>query len=229
MQALSTRRPIRSFVRRSGRITRSQRLALERDWPRFGIEGRGLIDLDQIFGRHAPRVMEIGFGMGDVLIEMAARDRERDYLGVEVYEPGIGRVLSRLRTLGLENVRIVRGDAVEVLATRIAERTLDAALLYFPDPWPKKRHHKRRLVQPEFAELVCSRLKVGGRFELATDWEDYARHMLGVLENTPGLVNVAGAGRFMKSATTRPMTKFERRGRRLGHDVWDLGFERRGS
>lgn len=227
MQGSPTPRPIRSFVRRSGRMTRAQRRALEHDWPRFGIEGTGPIDLDAVFGHRAPRMMEIGFGMGEALLEMAARHPERDYLGVEVYEPGIGGVLARLRELGLGNVRILRGDVVEILAARLPDASLDAALLYFPDPWPKKRHHKRRLVQPLFAELVCAKLKPGGRFELATDWEDYAEQMLRVLDDTPGLVNLAGPGRFLPAPQSRPPTKFESRGRRLGHRIRDLGYERR--
>nr|VFK64665.1 MAG: tRNA (guanine-N7-)-methyltransferase [Candidatus Kentron sp. UNK]VFK71171.1 MAG: tRNA (guanine-N7-)-methyltransferase [Candidatus Kentron sp. UNK] len=221
-------RKIRSFVCRPGRITRAQRQALATDWGRFGIviEGHAL-DLDAIFGRRAPRYLEIGFGMGDALVEMALTHPERDYLGVEVYEPGLGRVIHRLSQENLSNARAIRGDAVAVLETCIVPGALDGILLYFPDPWPKKRHHKRRIVQPGFVSLVCERLRLGGYFELATDWEDYALHMLKVLEAEPRLDNLAGPGRFSARPEHRPLTKFERRGERLGHRIWDLLFQRR--
>lgn len=221
------RRAVRSFVRRSGRMTRSQRRALNQDWSRFGVAGEGLLDLDRLFGRPAQRILEVGFGMGDALVQMAAENPERDYLGVEVYEPGIGRVLARLASLGLENVRVIRGDAVDVLRSRIPDESLDALLIWFPDPWPKKRHHKRRLVQPGFVSVACAKLKRGGHVHLATDWGDYAEQMLTVLEQESRLANVSGKCRFTPRPPERPLTKFERRGEQLGHPVWDLVYVRR--
>jgi len=219
-------RPVRSFVRREGRMTHAQRRALDELGPRYGLpHDQGVLDLDGAFGRSAPRVLEIGFGMGDALAEMAAAHPEQDYLGVEVHRPGVGSLLLKLDDLGLSNVRVLCADAVQVLKGCLADHALDAVHIFFPDPWPKKRHHKRRLVQPAFVELVRRKLKPGGRLHLATDWEDYAQHMLEVLETTAGLRNAAGPGGFAPRPDYRPLTKFERRGQRLGHGVWDLIFE----
>jgi len=220
-------RPVRSFVRRTTRLTRAQRAAIESRWPTYGIEPLGMLDLDAVFGRRAPRVMEIGFGNGEALASLAGAHPERDYLGVDVFEPGIGRLLAAVAEQGLTNVRLLRGDAVDILRDNVPPRSLQAVLLWFPDPWPKKRHHKRRLVQPDFAGLVASRLEPGGLFHLATDWEDYAEHMLAVLEAEEDLENLAGPGNFCSVRTERPVTKFERRGLGLGHGVWDLQFARR--
>lgn len=220
-------RPVRSFVRRSARMTPAQRAAIERRWPTYGLDGAGVLDLDAVFGRRAPRVMEIGFGNGETLVSLAESHPECDYLGVDVYEPGIGRTLAAVAEKHLTNVRLLRGDAVDVLRERVAPASLDMVLLLFPDPWPKKRHHKRRLVQADFVKLVAGRLVPGGHFHLATDWQDYAEHMLAVLEAEDAFVNLAGQGNFCTRGTHRPMTKFERRGRRLGHGVLDLRFERR--
>jgi tRNA (guanine-N7-)-methyltransferase len=208
-------------------MTPAQRTAIERRWPTYGLEGGDLLDLDAVFGRRAARGMEIGFGNGETLVGLAESHPERDYLGVDVYEPGIGRILAAIAEKRLTNVRLLRGDAVDVLRDHIAPASLDTVLLLFPDPWPKKRHHKRRLVQADFVELVASRLEPGGRFHLATDWQDYAEHMLAVLETEDAFVNLAGPGKFCTPGTDRAVTKFERRGRRLGHGVWDLRFERR--
>ncbi len=209
-------------------MTPAQRAAIERRWPTYGLEGAGVLDLDAVFGRRAPRVMEIGFGNGETLVSLAESHPECDYLGVDVYEPGIGRLLAAVAEKHLTNVRLLRGDAVDVLRERVAPGRLDTVLLLFPDPWPKKRHHKRRLVQADFVKLVASTLVPGGRFHLATDWQDYAEHMLMVLEAEEAFVNLAGQGNFCTQGTDRPMTKFERRGRRLGHEVLDLRFQRRG-
>jgi tRNA (guanine-N7-)-methyltransferase len=225
----TSHRPIRSFVRRSGRMTRAQRSAIERNWSSFGLAAGERLDLDAVFGRRAPRIMEIGFGNGETLVTLARSHPERDYLGVDVYEPGIGRLLAALAEAGLGNVRVLRGDAVDVLRESIAPESLDAVLLLFPDPWPKKRHHKRRLVQPEFVALAATRLVPGGVFCLATDWQSYAEHMLAVLEAEDALANTAGRGNFCTGPADRPETKFERRGTRLGHAVWDLRFARRRS
>ncbi len=220
-------RPVRSFVRRSARMTAAQRAAIERDWPTYGLEGASVLQLDAEFGRRAPRVMEIGFGNGETLVSLAESHPGCDYLGVDVYEPGIGRTLAAVAEKQLGNVRLLRGDAVEVLRQRLAPASLDTVLLLFPDPWPKKRHHKRRLVQADFVKLVASRLKPGGDFHLATDWRNYAEHMLAVLEAEDAFGNLAGQGNFCEQGADRPTTKFERRGQRLGHEVLDLRFERR--
>jgi tRNA (guanine-N7-)-methyltransferase len=218
---------VRSFVRRSARMTPAQRAAIQHAWPAFGLETVDVLDLDAVFGRRARRILEIGFGNGETLVRLAEAHPERDYLGVEVYEPGIGRLLAATAKFRFTNVRVLRGDALDVLREHIAPASLHEVLLLFPDPWPKKRHHKRRLVQADFVQLVATRLEPGGRFSLATDWQDYAEHMLQVLETQEALVNLAGKGNFCSARTDRPVTKFELRGQRLGHQVWDLRFARR--
>ena len=191
--------------------------------------GDGVLDLDQVFGRTAPRSLEIGFGNGEVLAALAEAEPERDFIGIEVYRPGLGRMLSRVAELGLGNVRVSGDDAVELLEERIADASLDRIMVFFPDPWPKKRHHKRRLIQVPFASLLASKLKPGGQLCLATDWQDYAEQMLAVMEATPGLRNLHpgtdGDG-YAPRPDYRPLTRFEQRGRRLGHGVWDLEYER---
>lgn len=208
-------------------MTPAQRAAIRDKWSSFGLVHGERLDLDAVFGRRAPRVLEIGFGNGEVLVELARGHPERDYLGIDVYEPGIGRLLAAAADAGLTNLRVLRGDAAELLRESFAPASLETILILFPDPWPKKRHHKRRLVQPAFVELLADRLVPGGIVHLATDWEDYAEHMLAVLEAGPSLENVAGAGRFYSAAHERPVTKFERRGTRLGNVVRDLRFRRR--
>jgi tRNA (guanine-N7-)-methyltransferase len=219
-------RRIRSYVRREGRMTRAQHEALERLGPSYIVSEDALHDLDEVFRRRAPRVLEIGFGMGDTLAAMAKSRPQTDYLGIEVHRPGVGSLLRKLEKDAIGNVRIVCADAVEVLQCHLPDTGLDAVHLFFPDPWPKKRHHKRRIVQAEFADLVRRKLKPGGIFHMATDWEDYARQMLAVMEAAPGFQNVAGGGAFSPRSRERPPTKFERRGQRLGHDVWELIFTR---
>lgn len=219
-------RKIRSFVRREGRMTRAQQEALARLGERYILAPRGELDLDVAFGRAATRILEIGFGMGDALADLALAHPDWDYLGVEVHRPGIGSLLQRLEKANLHNVRVICADALEVMTHQLADNSLDAAQLFFPDPWPKKRHHKRRIVQADFVELVRRKLKPGGRLHLATDWEDYARHMLQVMEAAPGYSNAAGQGAFSPRPADRPLTKFERRGQRLGHGVWDLVYIR---
>lgn len=221
-------RPIRTYVRREGRLTPGQERALQALWPAYGLEpqpGGGPWDLDAAFGRRAPRVLEIGCGTGDFLLAQASAHPEQDHLGIEVYRPGMGRLLRRLRELGLTNLRLVCADAAEVLRLHLVDGSLTAVYLLFPDPWPKRRHHKRRIVQPDFVQLVRRKLTPGGIFHLATDWEDYARHMLRVLEQAEGLENCAGPGRC-SAAGRRPVTRFQRRGERLGHGVWDLRYRR---
>lgn len=223
-------RPIRSFVRREGRLTPGQQRALERLWPRFGIDvdaGEGPVDLDAAFGRDAPRVLEIGFGNGESLAGMATAEPGTDFLGVEVYRPGIGRLLQLLEERDLDNVRVAEADAVQFLR-RVGDDALDGVHIFFPDPWPKKRHHKRRIVQPALVQDLRRVLKTGGRLHLATDWEDYARHMLEVMEGAEGFRNLAPEGGFSPRPASRPPTKFEDRGRRRGHGVWDLLYEKTG-
>lgn len=218
-------RAIRSFVTRSGRITTAQVRALEELWPRYGIElGAAPLDLDGLFGRRARRVAEIGFGNGENLLALAASRPAEDFLGIEVHRPGVGRLLLQLAERGLGNVRVVCHDAVEVLERHLGGQCLDEILILFPDPWPKKRHHKRRLIQPPFVALLVERLKSGGALRLATDWEPYAVEMLSTLSAEPRLRNVALDGGFIARPAERPPTRFERRGERLGHQVWDLEF-----
>ena len=229
-QKVVKKRAIRSYVLRSGRMTPSQRLAYKEQWESAGLEVvDGVLDYDRVFRRSAPRVLEIGFGMGDSLAEMAEASPEKDFVGVEVHRPGVGRILHLMSERHLTNVRVYCHDAVEVLNRCVANDSLDRLQLFFPDPWHKKRHHKRRIVQPEFIALVCSKLKIGGRFHAATDWENYAGHMMEVLSAAQGMENAAGAGQFAPKPDYRPSTKFEKRGERLGHGVWDLIFTRVGS
>jgi tRNA (guanine-N7-)-methyltransferase len=221
-----TRRSIRSYVLRQGRMTAAQARALDELMPRYGIPFcHAPLDLERAFGRAAPKILEIGFGMGEASAEIAAAHPENDYLGVEVHAPGVGSLLRRIAASGLENVRVIRHDAVEVLEKMIPERALDGVLILFPDPWPKKRHHKRRLVQPPFAALLASRMKPGALLHVATDWEHYAQHILEVLSAEPRLENTAAG--FAPRPPYRPLTKFESRGLGLGHRVWDIVFRRR--
>ena len=222
-------RPIRSFVMRAGRTTSGQARALELLWPRFGVEySPQPLALDALFGRHAPRTLEIGFGNGEHLASLASAHPERDYLGVEVHRPGVGHLLMLAATRNLTNIRASSHDAVEVLRDQIAPGALDEVLVLFPDPWHKKRHHKRRLIQPAFVELVASRLASGGVWRLATDWEPYAGQMLQALNAEPGLRNLhPGDGGYAPRPEFRPMTKFERQGLAKGHTVHDLLFGRR--
>jgi len=220
-------RAIRSFVMRAGRITDAQVRALEVLWPKYGVEfGPDALDLDALFGRRAPRTVEIGFGNGENLATVAANHPERDYLGIEVHRPGVGRLLLALEELQLENVRVISHDAVEVLAQQIAQQSLDEVVVLFPDPWPKKRHHKRRLVQSAFVELATDHLQPGGVLRIATDWQPYAQQMLATLSANSRLRNLAADGTFVPRPAERVATRFEKRGERLGHEVWDLAFSR---
>jgi len=209
-------RPIRSFVRRSGRLTRAQARALETLWPRWGLSWQGeLLDLAAVFGRTAPRILEIGFGTGDALIDWARLHPDHDVLGIEVHEPGIGHCLLEIERLDLGNVRLISADALAVLRTGMAPASLAGVQLFFPDPWPKKRHHKRRIVQPDFVALVARALAPGGFLHMATDWPPYALHMQEVM---------AGQDRLLPDPAPRPArlrTRFEARGERLGHPIWD--------
>lgn len=220
-------RRIRSFVRREGRLTPAQRDAIQRLWPRFGLElTPGRYDFAQIFGRVAPVVVEIGFGNGEALAELANNAPECDFIGIEVHRPGVGHLLRLLENQASPNVRVIREDATLVLREQIPNASLSEVLLWFSDPWPKKRHHKRRLVQPEFIALLRERMRAGGYLYLATDWQDYAQHMLATVDADGGFVNLAGSGHFSARPLNRPPTKFEQRGLRLGHEVWDLVYRR---
>ncbi|MDD3529256.1 MAG: tRNA (guanosine(46)-N7)-methyltransferase TrmB [Gallionellaceae bacterium] len=219
-------RSVRSFVLRAGRMGTGQARALEEYGPHFLIAyAPEPLDLDQAFGRAAPRVLEIGFGMGDSTATIAASQPGTDYLGVEVHTPGVGALLKRIGEGRLTNIRIIQHDAVEVLDHMIADASLDGIHVFFPDPWPKKRHHKRRLIQPALVAKLAQKLKPGGYLHLATDWEDYAGQMLEVLAGEPALANTAPD--YSARPDYRPLTKFEKRGLKLGHGVWDLIFRRR--
>lgn len=225
--APSVRREIKSFVMRAGRMTPGQQRGLDEGLPKFGLKiSDGAINPAQVFERQAPCTLEIGFGMGHSLVEMAAAAPEQDFIGIEVHRPGVGSLLSGLLSQNLLNVRVYQEDAIEVLKQCIPDASLDRLLLFFPDPWHKARHHKRRIVQPEFAQLVRSKLKVGGVFHMATDWEPYAEYMLEVMQVAAGYQNLSSSGNWVERPAERPVTKFERRGHKLGHGVWDLKFQR---
>ena len=221
------KRPVRSFVLRGGRLTGGQKRALNEFWPHFGIEkGHSLLDFKTLFGNDAPVIMEIGFGNGDATWQMAQANSAENYLGVEVHQPGVGRLLLKMKQHGIRNIRIANEDAVEFLRERVPEESLDGVRIYFPDPWPKKRHHKRRLIQPSLIELLASRMRPGALLHLATDWEPYAEHMLEVMRSSDRFINLSPSGDFCDQPHWRPETKYERRGERLGHQVRDLLFKR---
>ena len=220
-------RRIRSFVRREGRLTAGQARALETLWPCFGLEfADNEIDFARVFGRAAPVILEIGFGNGESLAEIAEQHPQNNYIGIEVHRPGVGSLLLRLEEREIANVRVMCHDASEVISRQIPDTSLDAVYLFFPDPWPKKKHHKRRILQPAFVQQIREKLKVGGHFHMATDWQDYAEQAMAVLSVAEGFSNTAGAGTYSTKPSYRPETKFERRGLKLGHGVWDLVFRR---
>lgn len=218
-------RRIRSFVRREGRLTEGQARALKECWNDYGLElTDSHLDLDACFGKSAPTLLEIGFGNGDSLLAMAAAAPDKHFIGIEVHRPGVGALINNAQKQGVSNLRVFCDDAVEVLQRSIPSASLVGVQLFFPDPWHKKRHHKRRIVQPEFVDLVADKLAPGGYFHMATDWENYAEHMMEVLSASDLFKNSAGAGHYAPRPDYRPETKFERRGLRLGHGVWDLIF-----
>ncbi|MEW8507444.1 MAG: tRNA (guanosine(46)-N7)-methyltransferase TrmB [Candidatus Thiodiazotropha sp.] len=227
MSAETSHRPIRSYVLRQGRLTEGQQRAFQVLWPRYGITlDQGPLELTALFGRRKPLTLEIGFGNGGALAQLAARHPDEDFLGVEVHSPGVGRLMLALAAQESENVRILQSDAMELLRHHLPEASLQRVLLYFPDPWHKRRHHKRRIVRPEFTELIHRALKPGGVIHMATDWEAYAAQMMTLFSRHGGFRNQAGEGHYSPRPETRPITKFEQRGERLGHGVWDLLFER---
>ena len=224
----SNMRRIQSFVRRDGRMTEAQERAIEHGWPQWGLQlADGLIDYHSIFKRDAPRILEIGFGSGYSLLAMATAHPEQDFIGIETHRPGIGNLLLNMQAAQVSNIRIYYADAVEVLNQCIADNSLDVIQIFFPDPWPKRRHHKRRLIQPEFVNLLAKKIKDHGTLHLATDWEDYAKQMMKVLSSAEQFTNIAGKDQYATRSTQRPVTtKFERRGEVSGRKTWELQFEK---
>lgn len=221
-------RRIRSFVRREGRLTKGQEKAMGECWPTMGIDFvQQCLDWKEVFGNDNPVVLEIGFGMGASLVEMAKNAPEKNFIGIEVHSPGVGACLASAQEAGVTNLRVMCHDAVEVFEHMIPDNSLVTLQLFFPDPWHKKRHHKRRIVQLGFAEMVRQKLIIGeGIFHMATDWENYAEHMIEIMNEAPGYKNIAVDGDFIPRPDERPLTKFEARGHRLGHGVWDIKFHR---
>ena len=220
-------RRIRSFVKREGRLTTGQERAIKDLFPLYGLTLQDqLLNFDDVFQRTAPRILEIGFGNGSSLSEMAEKHTGQDYLGIEVHRPGVGTLLTQIEALDLKNLRVMNADAVDVLNKMVANESLDAVYLFFADPWHKTKHRKRRIVQHEFVQLLRKKLKVGGVFHMATDWKDYAKHMMRVMDASEGFENTAGENEYLPRPDYRPLTKFEQRGQRLGHGVWDLIFKK---
>lgn len=220
------RRGIKSFVIRAGRLTKGQEGALERQWPTMGMElSDGVINPTEVFGRDSHVVLEIGYGMGQSLVKMAQAAPEKDFIGVEVHLPGVGSLLYLAEEAGVTNLRTYKDDAIEVLKL-IPDASIDTVQLFFPDPWHKKKHNKRRIVQADFAQTIRRILKEGGVFHMATDWEAYSEHMMEVMEAAEGYENIAGKGQCVERPENRPLTKFEKRGELRGHGVWDLMFKK---
>ena len=220
-------RKIRSFVLREGRLTKGQQHALDTYWQDYGLTYQATpLALDSVFGRSNEKVLEIGFGMGKSLVEMAKAAPGKDFIGIEVHRPGVGACLSDAANQQVKNLKVFEHDAVEILEHTIADNSLDTVQLFFPDPWHKKRHHKRRIVQAEFVQLLRRKLKPGGVFHMATDWENYAEHMLEVMQGASGFANMSADNSYVARPEHRPLTKFEQRGQRLGHGVWDLMFKK---
>jgi len=220
-------RPIRSFVRRQGRMTPGQSAAFEKYWQKYGLELHDeKLEFDRVFERAAPTILEIGIGMGEALLQLAADNPQNNYIGIDVHKPGIGAVLMGIEKNNLKNIRLFNHDAIEILNQRIANESLTGIHLFFPDPWHKKRHHKRRIVNDNFAQLLRCKLKIDGYIHIATDWENYAEQMMTVMTDAAGFINSAGKSQFIPRPETRPSTRFEHRGERLGHGVWDLMFIR---
>lgn len=220
-------RKIRSFVRREGRLTKGQEQAMNDCWPTMGIDfEEKQLNWTEVFGNDNPVVLEIGFGMGASLVEMAKNAPEKNFIGIEVHSPGVGACLMAARDAGITNLRVMCHDAVEVFEHMLPIASLETVQLFFPDPWHKARHHKRRIVQPAFVQMLRDKLKIGGIFHMATDWENYAEHMVEVMDVAPGYKNIAVDGPYIPRPEERPLTKFEARGHRLGHSVWDMKYVR---
>jgi tRNA (guanine-N7-)-methyltransferase len=222
---MQPQRHIRSFVLRAGRMTPAQERALTELWPAYGLDlGDDPLDLEAIFGRGAPRCLEIGFGVGEVIGSLAENHPHIDYIGIEVHRPGVGRLLLRAAQANARNLRVICHDAVEVLRDKLPDNSFDEILVFFPDPWHKKRHHKRRLIEPAFTATLAAKLRRGGVLRLATDWQAYAEQMLAVCNENPHLASLSADATFVARPDFRPQTRFERRGARLGHGVWDLAY-----
>ena len=218
-------RPIRSFVRRQGRMTESQKKAIDDHWAKYSLELKsGLLNPEEIFERTAPTIIEIGFGNGHSLAEMAKKAPEKNFVGIEVHRPGVGSLLIEAREKALSNIRFYCDDAVDVLEHCCGPKSIDGVQLFFPDPWHKRRHHKRRIVKHSFVDLISAKLKPGGYFHMATDWEEYSKYMMDVMLERDDFRNQAGQNNYSPRPDYRPITKFEMRGERLGHGVWDLVF-----
>lgn len=217
---------IRSFIRRQGRATVGQKMALESLWDKYCLSPQQDYDFTEVFAREAPLILEIGFGNGSSLADMAEANPQLNYLGIEVHRPGVGHLMMLLEQRGISNVRIYHHDAIEILEQKIPDHSLAGVHLFFPDPWQKRRHHKRRIVRPSFVELLNQKLRVGGYFHAATDWEHYAKDMLGILSVGIGLKNNSPSHDYCPRPEYRPLTKFENRGLNLGHGVWDLIFSK---
>jgi tRNA (guanine-N7-)-methyltransferase len=221
------KKSIRSYVVRAGRMTDGQRKAFETSWPTYGLKlADGAINTDEVFGRSGPKVLEIGFGMGDSLLQMAAAEPNTDFIGIEVHPPGVGTIINSARIEGLANLRVYLADANDVLEECFVPESIDRLQLYFPDPWHKKKHNKRRIVQPSFLQQVREKLRPNGVLHMATDWQPYAEQMLETLNEAEGFGNCAGPAQYSPRPAYRPLTKFEKRGERLGHGVWDLIFKK---
>ncbi len=222
------RRSIRSFVLRTGRLTTAQQKALDEYWLQYGLDFKHkLLDFESIFCNNGAITLEIGFGNGDSLLQQAIAHPERNFLGIEVHTPGVGHLIYAAKQAGIRNLRVIRHDAIEVLEQQIPENSLDRVQLFFPDPWHKKRHQKRRILKADFVESILKHLHAGGHFHMATDWENYAEHMLETMAQHHGFTNIAGEAIFVSPQGLRPETKFERRGLKLGHGVWDMIYKKR--
>ena len=222
------RRKIKSYVLRQGRLTQAQQHALDHHWAAFGIDYQPeLLGLSQVFGNDNPVTIEVGFGNGESLLEQARRHPEQNYIGIEVHGPGVGHLIHLAHQAGLSNLRMIRHDAIEVMRAQVPPDSIACVQLFFPDPWQKKRHHKRRIIRPEFLELVQRVLIPGGLFHMATDWQDYAEYMLEQMEHADDFVNDAGKGNYADNRGERTETRFEKRGIRLGHGVWDLMYRKK--
>lgn len=222
---LGLQKPIRSFVERQGRISPAHRELINDLWPKYSLQLKpAKMDFTHIFGRSAPLILEVGFGDGRALLANAKNYPHKNFIGIEVYKTGIAKLLIGIYEQKLSNIRIFCADAVEVLTNCVADNCLEQVQLFFPDPWPKMRHHKRRIVQPSFVQLVAQKLQADGLLHMATDWESYAQQMLAVMEAEQNWLNLAGAGQFIQRPSTRPLTKYEQRGQRLGYKTWDLVY-----
>lgn len=217
-------RKIRSFILRQGRLTQGQQFALDNFWDKYCLDPKVALDVNNIFGRYAPLCVEIGFGNGECLAKLAAENPNKDYIGIEVHRPGVGHLIIQLEQQALQNVRIYCHDAIEILTNNLPDNSLSAVHLFFPDPWHKRKHHKRRIVQTSFVDLLAKKLQADGYFHAATDWENYAESMLAVLSANDRFSNTSPTNTYCERPTHRPLTKFERRGLHLGHGVWDLIF-----